>query len=538
MSSSLASNKLKGDTYPRYLSKISGLSEADIARFFLRFQVDEDAPYYEGVVTNAIDALKNPTSVRLLSGLKAYQGAIKEFDQFSSLGINDWLSPSENENRHIALGILSIVECPEGMSDERNTYALLWSCMILAILRCDVESAEDRGNLAKAARELRQSGPDSRDITYQRLAELTHELVGVGGPHSLFSEINRLSHKGHKLYRYIRKVLPLVDLTEVEHEKKKSSVSDLHKVEMYFENQQPALVSAIQVEAQKDDVEDFVLFNDPVLDAPMPQGPDRKSRDALKKLKIKSTDIKELEGELKQDASLIRRFNRYMASAAFKSDSHLMTSTSLYSSFERAKLTDSLLNPQRYGCSSSSALLVALSITTVRTTKETLEMTVGPDGDITPEGNYHHRIPNIPKSAVPDDGDEELYVHNVADKSGGHLTLQLPMVVIKNLSMLYSPSMGTVSINELLDNGGVEPGNLAKEHINKLNKLYGQRFSANRIRNQLRSYITARLNDPCITYALTANEKVRVPTALYYRAIPTQHLLDVYKECTEEYFIC
>lgn len=534
MSRTLASDKPAGESYVQYISKLSGWDEAEVSQFFAKFDVGTEAPVYEAVISNALEALNNHVSELVFGGLAIYKDTIRQLTELKSPDSQDWVTPTTNEHP-IALGVLSISDSDESMGDERATYLLLWACLILAILECEQDDLDGRDRLSKAAVQLRRAGPDTRKNNYERLEALSEKIANeVGGPHSLFHAITRLSESSIALYSSIAKILKYIDLTASDTSEPGTQQSAYRKTHILSEDTYQVTASSILFADHPNEVEETILFSDPELDVDIPSEISKKSKEILKKNKIPALEIREVENELKTESSLIRRFNRYMASAAANSSNHLMTNTSLFSPYERQILKDSIINPHKYASDTLSATVVALAICTVRNRAEVLRLTFGDEGDISPNGKYRRCMPEIPNSVNPPEESKQLYVEHQDNR----LDLQLPGFIRDLLDSFPVNGCETRTIEEIIINAGKDPKSIIRKHLSMLNENFSERIVAARISNQLRAYITARYNDQCLTYALTANERARIPTALYYRSIPVKDLVDVYAKSVEDYFLC
>lgn len=205
--------------------------------------------------------------------------------------------------------------------------------------------------------------------------------------------------------------------------------------------------------------------------------------------------------------------------------------TSIFNEIEREWLFKSLNDE-----SPLSSLIIGLMILTGLTPKELGKKKIGEDGDISANGKYKRKVPSLRKAKIPNDSDRDLYKpFNEGDYQ--ILTLNLPKF-IQDLIVNVCFSGENIKIKALCKRNDMKVSELVKTHIKTLRDTYGSRFITKRISGQLKNYISASHNDPCINYTLFGKRAYQAPTALYYRSIREEDLQGIYANSWKEYFKC
>ena len=536
----MTQSPVKGPTYIEALARHSGLPQDDVRTYFNKFSLDDDSPFFYSLVDSASIAFESNVSNTCLGRLKIFRHANEQFTRFRTRVPHDRVIPDKEDHElvQVILGLNGFITS-SAPDTAQEAYTILLVVIILAVLSSEDQN-RDNSLIKNASMALRRSGPDSRDKGYHALCRLGGKLSEeVGGISSLTEAIDELAMDNkHPLFRNFQKLIRHIDRATTKQSQSKHRVPVEIEV-LYTDDEHSQKLTYINQRSESEYEEEQGVYVE-IREATISSltGFDETSKEHLRRQGIESANLDLLEKKIKNESSSFAKHYQYHSRPVIRSCNYLVTSTAIYSVTEREVLRRSLEVPEDYGSNSLSALVTGLAICTFRTARLALELRIGKDGDISPDGYFMRSFPELRNAIKPKYKGE--YVSHINDQDDCRIKLKLPDFVSQHIKNCFIDSRNeNRCLKDLLVTQSKEtPTEISNIHIQQLNKIYGDRFIGQRVGNQLKAYIETTYNDPCLVFALTSSAGTRPPSAMYYRAMPSSEIKKEYQKSIQRYFRC
>ena len=186
---------------------------------------------------------------------------------------------------------------------------------------------------------------------------------------------------------------------------------------------------------------------------------------------------------------------------------------------ERERLKDLFANLD--ALDSWLAAVLTVMVVTGRSVTETLATTVGPTGEITPQGVYRRSVPELETST--------------AESDSPPLELPLPAPIVDSLARALPHGVtDTRRLGTLLDL--TDPKAAESEIGLLLRRRLGHRVRQRHVANALRRVIHAQTDNEVITFLLTGRTDQVPPVGLHYLSITGDGLREAFQRAMIEFF--
>ena len=178
---------------------------------------------------------------------------------------------------------------------------------------------------------------------------------------------------------------------------------------------------------------------------------------------------------------------------------------------------------------SSTALLIGLMYATGFSLEELLAIEVSDSGIITPNGIYRRQIPQTSEGYTPPDEAQIAYIFNTIE-------LPLPNILRNWFFANHSKFTANRSLGEILSLSKEEALRSMKTALKALRNSGRFRIKLPRIEAGLRAELSARIQNPAITYLLACSKDQELPTLIYYQQLSPTALQSAYEEAIKYMF--
>jgi len=508
------------------------------ANLFSLFQVGNEFPAHANLVRNVLNIFKSHPLTNILQHLEVYQITLQTFKSFdvnklptelSDYGNRDTPIPSF-ENYPIAAVFLS--ELPKKRLAKNSVY-IFQLLLILAIM----SKQYDESIIVKAANSLRLA---SNNADSEKIFEEFHSIFDdMHDTRQLFNTIStnskiRENGRAKSLFNSFKRLLKYIPLSA-------SKICDIQQSIPFIDAEDVSTLSSsipITFQATSDVIktepnDQCIVYTDDNMDV-LTDIADEEITKAVKDI-VSNEDIAETKKIAKEASRDIGAITSGFHSLYYPDNDYNKYATNLFNEIERNWLATELKKEATTSSQNVTSLVISLSICLSINYSEVLEMVIGDEEKITPDGYYRKVVPDAEKAIKPSNTDNQ-YIQHINDSSTPYIYLPLPGFITKKIEKITKEKLiKKPKVYELFKEKD-DPSQLIKYFIANLNKTYSQRFITNRLSCQLRQYTKSIYNDPSLTYALFGNKNQRAPAAFYYRAITIGQLVKTYEKLVNDYF--
>ena len=525
-----------------YLARISRICPKVIKGLFRKFEISTGFHAHQNLINEILEICGHEYNKRIFSSLNIYQKLLQDFQPFTGSELNPaapqgkWGNPVRLVGkRPIAAHILM----DKTYKDKEFDPIYVLSQLIIFAIHSDLEITPDSlKKIKKAATEVRSLVESNKPLSL--LSEFHERIKNIYYINGLIELIKhdktiRSNSKAITIFSAITQVLPLIPTNGVSHSNVSKSISLQDTADVtntMFRS--PTIIYPESSSSDEPEEGRLIYVTDNTDDT---HNIDEEEIAIELTDNLPSSDLEELSASLKDIKLESEKYQTTKQPVIYLDTEFSLYSRNLHNPIERYWLRKALQEPEKFGADNITSLCISLSICTSINYLDLLDQSISDNGLITPDGYFCRSIPDIPKAIKPGEKTKKLYKEHINDQVHPYVYLPLPSVVRSQISKIPSSRLKeSKSIRELFDSKNNEPAEKVKGFIKKLNKQYGQRFNTNRISCQLKQFIKAIENDPCITYALFGRPEQKAPTAFYYRSITLGRLVSIYELLSERYF--
>ena len=525
-----------------YLARISHICPNEINGLFRKFEISTGFHAHQNLINEILEICGHESNQRIFSSLSIYQKLLQDFQSFTGSELNSAAPQGKWGNPVRLVGkrpIAALILMDKRYKDNEFDPIYVLSQLIIFAIHSDLEKTPDSLNkIKKAATEVRSLVESNNPLSL--LSEFHKRIKNIYYINGLIELIKhdktiRSNSKAITIFSAITQVLPLIPTNGVSHSNVSKSISLQDTADVtntMFRS--PTIIYPESSSSDEPEEGRLIYVTDNTDDT---HNIDEEEIAIELTDNLPSSDLEELSASLKDIKLESEKYQTTKQPVIYLDTEFSLYSRNLHNPIERYWLRKALQEPEKFGADNITSLCISLSICTSINYLDLLDQSISDNGLITPDGYFCRSIPDIPKAIKPGEKTKKLYKEHINDQVHPYVYLPLPSVVRSQISKIPSSRLKeSKSIRELFDSKNNEPAEKVKGFIKKLNKQYGQRFNTNRISCQLKQFIKAFENDPCITYALFGRPEQKAPTAFYYRSITLGRLISIYELLSERYF--
>ncbi|MFK5895112.1 MAG: hypothetical protein QM504_18010 [Pseudomonadota bacterium] len=525
-----------------YLGDISNNNTKGIKDLFQKFEINTGFNAHQNLINEILSICGHHHNSRIFGTVEIYQNLLQDFLPYADSDLDvaasqgKWNNPVKHVGKRPIAALILMDKTYK--NTQLDTIYVLIQLIALAIHAETEKSQKNHKYIVNAANEVRSLVESENSLSL--LGNFHESIKNIDYINGLIKLIKydqdiRSNPKAISIFSAISKILPLIPIKGVSN----------YKVTRYSPFR------------ESDDVTN-IIFSTPKIFLPEINSLDEPEEECLVFItdnsdhthniaeevispelaeELPSSDFEDLSASLKDIEIDNEQYQPARYPIVYLDNDFSQYSRNLHNPIERHWLSTALKDPKKLSSNNITSLCISLSICTSINYLDLLDQSIGENSLITPDGYFRRKIPDISTAIKPGKKTEKLYTEHISDQPHPYVYLPLPDIVLEQINKIPAKQLKqSKTIRDLFIGTNKEPAEQIKGFIQKLNNEYGQRFNANRISCQLKQFIKATENDPCITYALFGHYEQKAPTAFYYRSITLGRLISIYESLSKQYF--
>lgn len=524
-----------------YLSRISGNNTQKIKGLFNKFQINTGFNAHQNLINEILGICNQHYNKRIFSSLNIYQSLLQDFMAYADSDLSPvapqgkWNNPVGRVSKR-PIAALILMDKSSKNTELDPVYVLI-QIITLAIYSDTEKSPKHLKHIANAANQVRSlvESDQSKNI----LARFHEHVIEINYVNELIELIKhdkdiRSNPKAISIFSAITKILPLIPIKGISHCKVTRHIPLEPPIDVTNNLFNPPTIFSPEYDLINEPEECLVFVTDNTDDTHNIN--EEKVAPELT-ANLPSSDLEELTNSLLNTKLESEQYRPTSHPIAYQDNDFSQYSRNLHNPIERHWLASALRGPEKLGANNITSLCISLSICTSINYLDILDHSIGENALFTPDGYYRRQIPDIFNAIKPNENAKKLYTEHINDQPDPYVYLPLPVFIKTQINKITKKQLEkSNTIRDLFNVKKKPPSEQVTTFIQMLNKEYGQRFNTNRISCQLKQYIKAIENDPCITYALFGTAEQKAPTAFYYRSITLGRLVSIYESLSAQYF--